>query len=541
MLLATTLLLPLAIAPSEGGDQLAAVQALFDESCTICHDSSADLNLEDPSALVSLKSEASGKPLVVPGDANASYLYLKMIGAEGIEGESMPMGDDILPDEELAKVSGWINAMAAPEPAATEEAAPAAPAVPATGDPDKLAAATAIFEESCTICHDSSADLNLEDAGALISLASTQGTPLVDPGNPNGSYLYMKMAAAEGIEGESMPLGDDPLPAEQLAAVQEWIASIPVPGAAGEAAGEGEASGEGEGSGEGEVKPPSVDDPVRPKRKAKPGFYGTHHINLPTTTTLGKKSVSFRIHHRLGRVGGVGDRSYIGFAGPAVMSIGAEYGIVDGLDVLARWTNSRLAWELGLKYVPVRQEDGKPLSFGMFASFDAITDFNTTSANRFTGNFQVMLSRQWFERWTTQLNINYSMLTNHSPNVLHDFGDGAGTVQVTDNRGTLNVGLATTVWLGKKRRNGLDLEYQLPIPSDVFYYNGGNVNPDATNIGSWALGWSARRGLHVFQILVSNTQNIHTNLIAPGGDTVNPFAPFGDFFFGFNITRKWKL
>ena len=108
MLLATTLLLPLAIAPSEGGDQLAAVQALFDESCTICHDSSAELNLEDAGALVSLKSDATGKPLVVPGDANASYLYLKMIGAEGIEGESMPMGDDILPDDELAKVSGWI-------------------------------------------------------------------------------------------------------------------------------------------------------------------------------------------------------------------------------------------------------------------------------------------------------------------------------------------------------------------------------------------------------------------------------------------------
>ena len=85
MLLATTLLLPLAIAPSEGGDQLAAVQALFDESCTICHDSSAELNLEDAGALVSLKSEATGKALVVPGDANASYLYLKMVGAEGIE------------------------------------------------------------------------------------------------------------------------------------------------------------------------------------------------------------------------------------------------------------------------------------------------------------------------------------------------------------------------------------------------------------------------------------------------------------------------
>src|SRR5690606_4410658 len=224
-----------------------------------------------------------------------------------------------------------------------------------------------------------------------------------------------------------------------------------------------------------------------------------------------------------------------------VISMGIEYGIVDGLDVLARWTNSRLGWELGLKYVPVRQEAGMPLSFGMYASFEALTDFPATTANRFTGNFQVLLSRLWFERWSTQLVVNYSMLTNHSPTILHDFGDGDGPVLVTDNRGTLDVGLASTVWLGKKKKHGIDLEYILPIPVDVFYHHGGNVDPEGTKIGAWALGWSARTGLHLFQVFVSNTRNIHTNLVAPGGDTKNPFSPFGDFFFGFNISRKWML
>jgi mono/diheme cytochrome c family protein len=416
--------------------------------------------------------------------------------------------------------------------------------------PEGIEAAQAIFDESCTLCHDASDDtLNLEDARALIGKPSSTGKPLIDPGNPNNSYLYLKLVGAEGIEGDPMPLGGDPLPVEQQAAVRDWIASLPAAGG-GEGpppddGGGGETSGGGgevtDGGG-GEVEPPG-DDGTVPKQKPKPRqpFFGTHNINFQTTTTLGKKTISFRIHHRLGLVGGPGDRTYLGLAGGAIMSMGMEYGIIDGLDVMARWTNSRLDWELGLKYVPVRQEEGMPLSFGMYASFEALTDFPTNSVNRLTGNFQILMSRLWFDRWATQLVVNYSLLTNHAPTVLYDFGEGNGPEPVTDNRGTLGVGIASTVMLGKKRKHGIDIEYYLPIPTDAFYYRGGNVDPNGSSIGSWGLGWSARTGLHVFQVIVTNTRNIHTNLIAPGGDTFNPFKPFGDFFFGFNITRKWKL
>jgi hypothetical protein len=417
--------------------------------------------------------------------------------------------------------------------------------------PEGIEAAQAIFDESCTLCHDASDDkLNLEDASALIGKPSSTGKPFVDPGNPNGSYLYLKMVGAEGIEGDPMPLGDDPLPVEQQTAIRDWIASLP-------AAGGEPPDGGGEvvpPDGGGEVVPPDgggeppdgggetpTGDVPKQKATLRQPFFGTHNINMQTTTTLGKKTLSFRIHHRLGIVGGPGDRTYIGLAGGAIMSMGIEYGIIDGLDVLARWTNSRLDWELGLKYVPVRQEAGMPVSFGMFASFEALTDFPTNSVNRLTGNFQVLLSRLWFDRWATQLVVNYSLLTNHAPTVLHDFGEGNGPEPVTDNRGTLDVGIASTVWVDKKRKHGIDLEYQLPIPSNAFYRHGGDVDPNGSKVGSWGLGWSVRTGLHVFQVLVTNTRNIHTNLAAPGGDTSNPFSPFGDFFFGFNITRKWKL
>lgn len=414
-------------------------------------------------------------------------------------------------------------------------------APPETGAPTE-ADVQAILAD-CTMCHDASDDvLNLEAApSSMIGKASSIGTPLVVPGNPGGSYLYMKLVGAEGIEGESMPMGDDPLPVEKLTAVRDWISGLAKapadePGEPGEPGDPAEPRDIGE--------PADMPDPtepvVVPKARGKKPFYGTHQINLHTTTTNGKRVIAYRIHHRFGRVGRPGDRNYLGMAGGVVMSMGVEYGIIDGLDAMVRWTNSNLDWELGLKYVPVRQEDGKPLSFGMFASFEVLTDFPQRAANRYTGNFQVLLSRLWFERWSTQLTVNYSLLTNHSPSVVADLG--AGPVPVTDNRGTLDAGLASTIWLGKKRKHGIDLEYILPIPAgDVFYYHGGDVDPNGTKIGAWAAGWSAKVGLHLFQVFVANTRNIHTNLVAPGGDTKNPFKPFGDFFFGFNISRQWKL
>lgn len=414
-------------------------------------------------------------------------------------------------------------------------------APPETGAPTE-ADVQAILAD-CTMCHDASDDvLNLEaPPSSLIGKASSVGTPLIVPGNPSGSYLYMKMTGAEGIEGETMPMGDDPLPVEKLTAVRDWIAGLateaPAPVDTNPDTNPDVGPDPSPGPGPVVAEPAPVVAPPKPPRKP---FYGTFQINLPTTTTNGKRTIAYRISHRFGRVGKPGDRNYLGMAGGAVMSMGVEYGIIDGLDVLARWTSSNLDWEIGMKYVPIRQEAGKPLSFGMFASFEVLTDFPQRAANRYTGNFQLMLSRLWFDRWSTQLTANYSLLTNHSPAVVADLG--AGPVPVTDDRGTLDVGLASTVWLGKKRKHGIDLEYILPIPAgDAFYYHGGDVDPNGTKIGAWALGWSAKAGLHLFQVFVSNTRNIHTNLVAPGGDTKNPFKPFGDFFFGFNISRQWKL
>jgi mono/diheme cytochrome c family protein len=434
---------------------------------------------------------------------------------------------------------------------------------------DQEAHVREIFESSCTMCHGAGDPLNLADVtlSTLAAQTSSTGEPMLELGDPGGSYFYARLIDVEGSKGGLMPPGDEPLAAEQLEIIAAWIAAgVPEDDDAVHADGRDDSSASAETieseepvaaeqaatvpdpappPGPERVPPPSSDAVVLPKRRLAQPFFGTHQINLQTTTTLGKKTLAYRVHHRFGRLGGVGDRSYLGLASGVVMSMGLEYGIIDGLDVLVRWTNAHLDWEAGVKYVPLRQETGSPVSLGAFASFEGLTDFPENAANRATGNFQLLLSRLWWEQWSTQLTVGYSLFTNHDPNVVLEFEEREGAWRALDQRGTLNVGLASTLWLGKRRRNGLDLEYLLPIPDggtpNSFYYNGGDANPDGAMGGSWSLGWSGRSGLHLFQVFATNTRNIHTNLVAPGGDTGNPFEPFGDFYLGFNMSRKWRL
>ncbi len=378
-----------------------------------------------------------------------------------------------------------------------------------------------IFEDACAMCHDDAdddVDLESQPSG-LLGKASSTGRPLIKPGEPERSYLYLKLTDESAIEGDLMPQDEDPLSADQLATIREWIQAMPA-----------DAAPAAETSGEGAV----------PARKARAPFAGTHQIALHTTTTLARNEMEFRVHHRFGRAGV--ERSYAGLAGGAVISLGLAYGIVDAWDVLLRFSTLALDWELGSKFVPLRQEAGMPLSLGGYASLEIITQTPETAANRTTGNFQLFASRLWLTRWSTQATVGYSLMTNHSPHPVVTINDIVRDVR--DRRATLNVGVASTWWIGKKRRHGIDLEYIQPIPSsqapDRLYYHGGDANPDGTTLGSWSLGWSARTGLHLFQIFLTNTRSIHTNQVAPGGDLGNPLAEWGEFFVGFNLSRRWK-
>ena len=96
-----------------------------------------------------------------------------------------------------------------------------------------LAQVSEVFAVSCTIsgCHsggDPAGDLSLEGdfAGRIVGVDSGQRPDfkLVDPGNPDKSYLLIKVRGDDEMVSQQMPPGN-PLPAEQVEIIRAWIAS----------------------------------------------------------------------------------------------------------------------------------------------------------------------------------------------------------------------------------------------------------------------------------------------------------------------------
>ncbi|HWB75633.1 MAG TPA: DUF5777 family beta-barrel protein [Nannocystaceae bacterium] len=441
-----------------------------------------------------------------------------------------------------AKADAKVDAKAEPSKPVEPPPPTVASAAP---DPKLEAEVKKIFDDACTMCHSGGGDPS--DPGAL----DLSGSPttmigvksamtdrlLVAPGDPSSSYLMDKLLGTAAMKGDLMPQGMDPLNKQQIEAISNWIAAQPK-GAA--------KPPNGDGNGQ-----PNGDGPMVPPERTPKPFKGTDQIALPTTTTLGKRVLQYRIDHRFGRIGT--ERGAFGLDAGVVMSMGFEYGILDGWDVRLRRSNSRKAWELSTKYVPVRQEAGMPVSFGMVAAVDFLRDFDV--GNPWAGDFVAMLSRLWFKRWVTMLTVGYHLRTNHNGRVTVDFKDGNGPVLVKDKRDTFVIGLASSVYLGKRKQWGIDLEYYLPVPvantPNTFYYRGGDADPAGSKIGGWSLGGSYSTGKHFFQVFFTNNREIQYNLAAPGGQSGNPFKTAGvdsknpfhkfNFFLGFNLARKFTL
>lgn len=87
---------------------------------------------------------------------------------------------------------------------------------------------TTIFNGSCAIsgCHAGSAWPNLSAGQAydsIVAVESSRGIALVEPGDPDDSYLYRKLLADADIDGSRMPPGGPYLTPAELATVRAWI------------------------------------------------------------------------------------------------------------------------------------------------------------------------------------------------------------------------------------------------------------------------------------------------------------------------------
>jgi len=92
------------------------IQPIFSRNCALggCHDSTAaaGLNLSRGKAYSQLAGSDSfnepDKKRVAPGDADESYLVVKLEGRQSV-GKQMPRGREALPESAVQNIRNWIN------------------------------------------------------------------------------------------------------------------------------------------------------------------------------------------------------------------------------------------------------------------------------------------------------------------------------------------------------------------------------------------------------------------------------------------------
>src|SRR2546428_2258945 len=160
----------------------------------------------------------------------------------------------------------------------------------------------------------------------------------VVPGAAEQSLLYLKLLPPdEGhYRGPRMPLTMNPLSADEIALVRQWVEAFPADRWGG---------------------PPSTEATGRTPRT----FQDSALVNLPTSDPLGRHALEFRILHRFkAPARDAGSRDFYGLDSDAWISIGLAYGLGRRVEVGLRRTNLQHDYEGYSKWVPIRQSAGGP-------------------------------------------------------------------------------------------------------------------------------------------------------------------------------------
>jgi hypothetical protein len=365
-----------------------------------------------------------------------------------------------------------------------------------------------ILKQNCSVsdCHRGTyprKNLNLEEDKFLKSLLNipSQEIPslkLVDKENPEQSYLLMKIKGDKAIVGRRMPLDSSPLRVDEIKIIKNWISSLtatPV---------------------EKEKILPQIDK-TAPETKSehekkeirKPTFWGTRLINLPTTQSIGKRRLLFRVSHRYYPAIRSGYDSLYGLDGPAVILLSFGYGLKDNLDLTLARTKLDKEVELSLKWVMFEQ--GKILTLPFSAALNlggslvtqSEPDRKVFSADNMKFNLQVIVSHQVSNTLSLVLVPAYSSNTNHwDPSSEGTFALGTGGRWMIFNDFSI-------IW-----------EW---VPVLAGY---------RANSNGWGLGIEKKIGGHVFQVFILNSIGLTSDQFIPGGED-------RDLRIGFNIFRKF--
>lgn len=232
------------------GTDYAAMQALFDDSCTSCHGGAGfalgDLDLAtDPcAALVGVEApNYAPAKYVVPGDHASSVLWNKIAGT-ATYGDSMPQNQAMLSSDFVDGVAKWIDDGATcGQTVDTGDSADSGDTGDTGTPPADYTLASVqdeVFTPYCVYCHAADATIGGDYAYAVnypltegesyawLVNQTADGSPLprVTPGDPENSFLWRKIWGPLGDgEGRMMPYDSPQLPPEKLMLVYGWIST----------------------------------------------------------------------------------------------------------------------------------------------------------------------------------------------------------------------------------------------------------------------------------------------------------------------------
>lgn len=357
-----------------------------------------------------------------------------------------------------------------------------------------------IFAQNCstTGCHQGrfpAMNLNLEKDSfkkALIDVPSQELShlKLVDTEVPEKSYLLMKIAGDKAISGKRMPLNSPSLQEKDIHAIESWIRSL-------------KSGTSGERSG-GLENPP-------PKKMITPAFWGTRLVNLPTTQTIDKHRVLFRISHRYFPAVSDGYDDFYGLDGPAVILLSLGYGISDNLSITLARSNRFKEVELSMKWLLFEQGStrGIPFSAALNVGGAVVTDTpegeKAFQSENTKFNAQLSLSHRFSSAFSLLVVPAYSSNTNHWE---------------TPSEDTLSLGIGARYMFPKDL--SIIAEW-IPILTGYKEESSG-----------WGLGIEKKIGGHVFQVFITNSIGLTSAQFVPGGTLK---LGDGDFRVGFNIFR----
>lgn len=368
-----------------------------------------------------------------------------------------------------------------------------------------------IFKQNCSIsgCHKGvypQMNLNLEQdkfLSALLNISSQElrQHKLVDTENPEKSYLLLKIKGDKTIIGKRMPLDAPPLYEEEIEAIKNWIYSLK------------EAQEKKEGTLPQKEGIPALKKAEEKREFRKPAFWGTRVINLPTTRSIGKGRILFRISHRYFSSVKDGYDAFYGLDGPAAILLSLGYGFTDNLSLTLARSNRFKETEFSLKWIIFEQRKNSALPFSAAINIGGSLVTQSQPGKKTFRSENMKLSLQLSLSHQVSNSLSFLLVPAYSSNANHWEALSEGTF-------ALGAG-ARYMFLNDF---SLILEW---IPVLTGY---------KANSSGWGFGLEKKIGGHVFQVFVLNTIGLTSAQYVPGGDLR---LKDSDFRIGFNIFRRF--